>query len=73
MCGDAKRSAVRRDSSGREGAVNLCYSGRIAVRVRGVATGRLYRFSRSQPSQWVDRQDAPPLLQTQLFREIECQ
>ncbi len=73
MRGDAKRSTVERDAPDRTEAVRLCYSGLISVRVRGVVTGHLYRFSLSQPSQWVDRQDAPPLLQTELFREIPCQ
>ncbi|MDE3200005.1 MAG: hypothetical protein KGN79_03705 [Acidobacteriota bacterium] len=73
MSGDGKENAMIRGSSDQLGIVQLCYSGHIAVRVRGVATGQLYQFSQMQPSQWVDRMDAPPLLQTPLFRELECQ
>jgi hypothetical protein len=38
------------------------------VRVRGLATGRLYEFSVSDPVQRVDARDAPPLLNTRYFR-----
>ena len=73
MCRDVKRSFVKCGNSEAARAVTLRYSGLITVQVRGVVTGQLYRFSRLQPAQWVDRQDAPSLLQTQLFREISCQ
>lgn len=73
MDAKARGNAVGRDQQDRHEIVHLHYSGPIAVRVRGVATGQLYRFSKTQPSQWVNREDAPSLLQTQLFREIPCQ
>lgn len=49
-------------------SVHLQYKEQSPIQVRGLATGRVYQFSGSQPVQAVDQRDAPPLLQTRFFR-----
>jgi len=50
--------------------VRLQYKEHSPIQVRGLATGRVYRFSGSQPLQEVDERDAASLLQTPFFRRI---
>src|SRR5262245_33334471 len=49
-------------------SVYLQYRDQSQMRVRGLATGRVYEFSGSQPVQAVNQRDAAALLQTRLFR-----
>ena len=49
-------------------SVYLQYREQSPIRVRGLATGRVYQFSGKQPVQAVDERDAAALLQTRLFR-----
>ena len=51
-----------------EPSVHLQYREQSPIRVRGLATGRVYEFSGKQPVQAVDERDAGALLQTRLFR-----
>src|SRR6516162_7916804 len=46
----------------------LQYRDQSPIRVRGLATGRVYQFSGKQPVQAVDERDSAALLQTRLFR-----
>ncbi len=50
-----------------ERSVYLQYGAQAAIRVRGLATGRVYEFSSTQRVQAVDERDAAALLQTRLF------
>src|SRR5262245_9903840 len=49
-------------------SVYLQYRDQSQIRVRGLATGRVYQFSGKQPVQAVNERDAAALLQTRLFR-----
>lgn len=49
------------------GSVCLQYKEPSPIRVRGMATGRVYEFSGAQPVGTVDERDALALLQTRLF------
>src|SRR5215470_14535689 len=49
-------------------SVPLQYKEQSPIRVRGLATGRIYTFSGKEPVQSVDLRDAPALLQTSHFR-----
>ena len=49
-------------------SVPLQYKEQSPIRVRGMATGRVYVFSGSQPVQTVDERDVAALLQTRYFR-----
>jgi hypothetical protein len=51
-----------------EASVYLQYREHSPIRVRGLATGRVYQFSGRQTVQPVDERDASALLQTRLFR-----
>jgi hypothetical protein len=48
--------------------VNLRYTEQASIQVRGLISGRMYRFSGSQPLQAVDVRDSAALLQTRFFR-----
>jgi hypothetical protein len=48
--------------------ISICYLETAPVRVQGLATGRSYEFSGSQPVQSVDARDASSLLNTRYFR-----
>jgi len=50
-----------------DGSVYLQYKERSSIRVRGMASGRVYEFSSAQPVRAVDERDAAALLQTRLF------
>ncbi len=54
-------------STANDTSVYLQYGEQSPIRVRGLATGRVYQFSGQQPVQAVDERDAPALLQTRLF------
>ena len=49
-------------------SVVLRYTERSPVLVKGAATGRVYAFSQSNPTQYVDARDAAGLLRTRFFR-----
>ena len=49
-------------------SVYVQYREQSPIQVRGLATGRVYQFSGTQPVQAVDERDASALLQTRLFR-----
>jgi len=51
--------------------VDLLYLLRSPIQLRGMATGRLYQFSSSQPVQAVDPRDATVILRTHLFRQMK--
>jgi len=51
-----------------DGFVYLQYNERSSIRVRGMASGRVYEFSAEQPVRAVDERDSAALLQTRLFR-----
>ena len=51
-----------------ENSILLSYLETAPVRVRGLATGRTYEFSGSQPVQSVDFRDASSLLNTRFFK-----
>jgi hypothetical protein len=67
MCCGQKRDAMKSGVAD-SAEVKLYYVGAPGVQMRGNATGRLYLFSRSFPLQLVERRDAVPMLQTQMFR-----
>ena len=48
--------------------VNLRYTEQASIQLRGLISGRMYRFSDSQPLQTVDVRDSVALLQTRFFR-----
>lgn len=51
-----------------ENSILLSYLETAPVRVRGLATGRTYEFSGSQPVRNVDVRDASSLLNTRFFK-----
>jgi hypothetical protein len=58
---DARTNAVR--------TIDLLYLQQEPIQLRGMVTGRIYQFSRSQPVQPVDQRDATGFLRTpRLFR-----
>jgi len=57
-------AAVATDRS----VVNLRYTEQASIQLRGLISGRMYRFSYSQPLQAVDVRDSVALLQTRFFR-----
>ena len=62
--------AINMESTGRSlPEIDLLYLQPSPIQLRGIATGRLYQFSRSQPVQAVDQRDATAFLRTpRLFR-----
>ena len=50
-----------------DGCVYLQYKERSSIRVRGMASGRVYEFSSAKPVRAVDERDAAALLQTRFF------
>lgn len=52
-----------------ENSILLSYLETAPVRFRGLATGRTYEFSGSQPVQSVDVRDASSLLNTRFFKQ----
>ena len=57
------------DATSAAQAVRLLYLRQSPIQIRGMATGRLYHFSTSQPMQSVDSRDATVILRTNLFRQ----
>jgi hypothetical protein len=62
----AGRTSTAGQGAGDEGVV-LRYLGDAAVRVRGTASGQVYRVSRERPMVRVDGRDARALLRSGLF------
>ena len=63
--------AVSQDSAAAatdRSVVNLRYTEQASIQLRGLISGRMYRFSYSQPLQTVDVRDSVALLQTRFFR-----
>jgi len=77
-CGQG-RAALRAASSARAGEVVgngerrllIEYRAGAPVAVRGVATGRLYRFDAASARQYVAEGDAAALLKTQFFVRVD--
>jgi hypothetical protein len=62
-------STTQSDSAGLpDNSSYLQYKEQSSIRVRGMASGRIYEFSGVQPVCAVDERDAAALLQTRLFR-----
>src|SRR6185436_11528348 len=63
------RATAPPDSPGlKDTSACLQYRDQSPIRVRGLATGRVYQFSGQQQVQAVDERDAAALLQTRLFQ-----
>lgn len=46
------------------------YIGKTALKVRGLGSGRLYRFDQAQPIKEIDPQDAPSLARLPQLRKV---